>query len=187
MTSPSIESPLHQAARRSSTFLLIEGAVLVVLGLLAIGLPMIAGIAVTIFLGWLLLMSGIVGLISTLGARAMSGFPWSLFSAFLALAAGVLLIGWPGNGLISVTLVLVVFFLVDGLASVWFAVSHREALGSRWEWILASGLVTLVLAIAILSGLPGSASWILGLIVGIDMVMAGSSLLAIGASLRSTA
>jgi uncharacterized membrane protein HdeD (DUF308 family) len=117
----------------------------------------------------------------------MSGFSWSLISAVLALAAGVLLIGWPGQGLVSVTLVLIVYFLADGLASVWFAVSHREALGRRWEWMLASGVVTLVLAIVILSGLPGSAAWALGLIVGIDMVMAGSSLLAIGASLRPAA
>jgi uncharacterized membrane protein HdeD (DUF308 family) len=187
MAGPSIESRLHQTARRASTFLVIEGIVLLVLGFLAIVLPMVAGIAVTIFLGWLLVMGGIVGLISTFGARPMPGFVWSLISAVLALAAGVLLIGWPGQGLVSVTLVLIVFFLADGLTSVWFAVSHRAALGSRWGWMLASGLVTLVLAIVILSGLPGSAAWALGLIVGIDMVMAGSSLVAIGTSLRPAA
>ena len=185
MAAPSVESPLHQTAKRTSTFLVIEGVVLLILGFLAIVLPMIAGIAVTIFLGWLLVLGGTVGLISTFGARQMPGFAWSLISAVLALAAGVLLIGWPTQGLISVTLVLIAFFLADGLTSVLFAVSHRSALGSRWWWMLASGIVTLVLAIVILSGLPGTAAWALGLIVGIDMVMAGSSLLAIGASLRS--
>jgi uncharacterized membrane protein HdeD (DUF308 family) len=177
--------PLRDVGRRSGTLLIVEAIVLLLLGGLAIFMPLLAGIATTIFLGWLLLLAGIVGLISTFGSRGLPGFVWSLISALLALGAGILLIAAPVRGLFSVTLVLIAFFLADGLMSVLFALSHRSQLVGRWSWMLASGLVTIALAVIILLGLPSSATWALGIIVGVDMVMAGSSLLAFGTALRA--
>lgn len=171
--------------KRAGTYLVIEGIVLFILGAIAIFLPLIAGLAVTIFLGWLFLIGGIVGLISTFGARHLPGNLWSLVSALLAIAAGVLLVGWPAKGLISVTLVLIAFFVADGLVSLLYALAHRSDLGRRWGWMLASGIVTLAIAIIVALGLPGSAAWALGLLVGIDMVMGGSSLIAFGLGVRA--
>jgi uncharacterized membrane protein HdeD (DUF308 family) len=177
--------PLRDAGRRAGTFLTVEAIVLLLLGAVAIFMPLVAGIATTIFLGWLLLLGGVVGLISTFGSRGMPGFVWSLLSALLALFAGILLISSPVRGLFSVTLVLIAFFLADGLVTVLFAISHRAQLIGRWTWILTSGVVTIVLAIIILAGLPTSAAWALGIIIGVDMVMAGASLLAMGSTLRT--
>jgi uncharacterized membrane protein HdeD (DUF308 family) len=178
--------PLQDTQRRAVTFFIIEAVVLYLLGAAAIFLPFLAGIAVTIFLGWLFLVGGVIGLISSFATRHMAGLPWSLISAFLAIAAGVLLVGWPARGLVSVTLVLIVFFTADGLTSVFLSVAHKSQFPQRWGWMLASGIVTLVLAGIIAFGLPGSAAWALGIIVGVDMVMAASALLALGLAVRST-
>ena len=163
---------------------LIEGLVLIALGLLAIIVPPIASLAVTIFLGWLFLIGGCIGLVMTAIGRHVPGFWWSIFSAVLALFAGGALLWSPVQGLISLTVVLIAFFALDGIASIMLAIEHRPHLPVRWSWLLASGVVDLVIAGIILLGLPSTAAWTLGLLVGIDLVFAGSSLAAISLAAR---
>ncbi len=67
----------------------VEGVVLLILGLLAVLVPPLATLGVTIFLGWLFLVSGVMGLIATFWARQAPGFWWALISALLGIAAGV--------------------------------------------------------------------------------------------------
>jgi len=141
------------------TLFLIEGILLVLLGIGAIIVPPIAGLAVTIFLGWLFLIGGIAGLALTFWARELPGFWWSLLSALLSLAAGVILIGWPAHGLFSLTIVLTAFFIMEGATSIMFALDHKRELSGRWGWMLAAGIVDLVIAVLIFAGLPGSAAW----------------------------
>jgi uncharacterized membrane protein HdeD (DUF308 family) len=162
---------------------LVEGIVLVVLGLAAIMLPVVATLAVAIFLGWLFLISGIVGLITTFMMRNAPGFWWSLLSAVLALGAGLILLAWPVSGAVSLTLVLIVFFVIEGVASIMLALEHRTA--GRWGWLLASGIVDLILAALILAGLPGTAAWALGLLVGINMLFGGASMIGMALHARS--
>lgn len=163
---------------------LIEGIALVILGALAIVVPPLAGIGVTIFVGWMLLIGGGIGLISTFGARQAPGFWWSLLSAVLALAAGGVLLWNPVAGLVTLTYVLIAYFVVDGIFSIIMAIEHRRELSGRWEWMVFSGVVDLVLALVILLGLPWSLAWALGLLVGIDLIFGGSSLIAMALSAR---
>ena len=156
---------------------LIEGIILVVLGLLAVAVPMVAGLAVTILFGWLFLISGIVGLITTFALRHAPGFWWSLLSAVLGILVGGWLLIQPAFGLVSLTYLLIAFFIVEGVATVMFALEHRGALSGRWGWMLASGIVDVFLAALILAGLPGTIAWALGLIVGINMVFGGASMI----------
>jgi uncharacterized membrane protein HdeD (DUF308 family) len=156
---------------------LIEGIILVVLGLLAVAVPMVAGLAVTILFGWLFLISGIVGLITTFALRHAPGFWWSLLSAVLGILVGGWLLIQPALGLVSLTYLLIAFFVVEGIATIMFAVEHRRALSGRWGWMLASGIVDVFLAALILAGLPGTIGWALGLIVGINMVFGGTSMI----------
>jgi uncharacterized membrane protein HdeD (DUF308 family) len=165
---------------------LIEGIVLVVLGLLAIIIPPIATIAVTIFLGWLFLISGVVGLVTTFWARHAPGFWWSLLSAVLAIAAGIVLLAWPISGAVSLTLLLIVFFTIEGVLSIMYALEHKKELSGRWGWMLTSGIIDLVLAAIILAGLPGTAAWALGLLVGINMLFGGTAMIAMAMHARST-
>lgn len=177
MSTPSydagIGNALSGAIRDHWALFLIEGIAFVILGSLAILVPVLASVVATIFFGSLLLVGGAIGLFSTLRARRAPGFAWSLLSALVALAAGVLLLWWPVQGTLSLTAVLIAFLLVEGTFTILFALDHRRALTSRWGWILASGIVDVGLGVLLLLGLPGTALWALGLLVGIDMIFGG--------------
>jgi uncharacterized membrane protein HdeD (DUF308 family) len=165
---------------------LVEGVVLIVLGFLAITIPPLATLAVTIFLGWLLLISGAVGLVATIIARHAPGFWWSLLSAVIGILAGLVLLASPISGSISLTLVLIVFFLIEGIASIMYAIEHRRGLSGRWGWLVVSGVVDVILAGIVFAGLPGTALWAPGLLVGINMVFGGCSLVAMALHARTT-
>jgi uncharacterized membrane protein HdeD (DUF308 family) len=164
---------------------LVEGIVLFLLGLAAIVIPPVATVAVAILIGWLLLLSGVVGLISTFRMRGAPGFGWSLLSAVIGIAAGVILLMNPVSGALSLTLVLTVFLLFEGIASIMLALSHRHGFAARWVMLLLSGVVDLILAGIILAGLPGTAAWAIGLLVGINMVFGGSALISMALHARS--
>ena len=166
---------------------LIEGIVLLILGLFAIVIPVVATIAVAVFIGWVLLVSGIVGLISTFRMRNAPGFGWSLLSAVIAIAAGVILLAWPLSGVLSLTLILTAFLTIEGVASIMMALTHRHGFSARWALLLVSGLVDLFLAALILLNLPGTAAWAIGLLVGINLVFGGSTLISMALQARSLA
>jgi uncharacterized membrane protein HdeD (DUF308 family) len=156
---------------------LIEGVILVVLGFLAVAVPMVAGLAVTLLFGWIFLLSGIVGLYTTFAMRHAPGFWWSLLSGVLGVVVGFWLLIQPAVGLVSLTYLLIAFFIIEGIATIMFALDHRAALTGRWGWMLVSGIVDLFLAAVILAGLPGTVAWALGLIVGINMIFGGASMI----------
>jgi uncharacterized membrane protein HdeD (DUF308 family) len=179
-----LERRMASALREGWRLLLIEGIVLAVLGAAAIIIPPIATLTVEFIVGWLFLVSGVLGLIMTYLMRHAPGFWWSLLSAVLAIAAGVVLIGWPVNGIVSLTLLLIVFFIMEGVASIMYALDHRQDLPGRWGFMLASGIVDLVLAAIIYAGLPGTAAWAIGLMVGINMLFGGAALIALALQAR---
>jgi uncharacterized membrane protein HdeD (DUF308 family) len=163
---------------------LAEGIVLVVLGIAAVAIPPLATLALTILFGWLFLISGIAGLVTTFMMRGAPGFGWSLVSAILGIAVGVVLLMWPTSGAVSLTLILIAFFAIEGIASILFALDHKRELTGRWGMMLASGVIDLILAVIILAGLPGTAAWALGLLVGINMVFGGAALIAMALHAR---
>jgi uncharacterized membrane protein HdeD (DUF308 family) len=166
---------------------LTEGIVLLVLGLLAIIVPPIATIAVEVLIGWLLLMSGVVGLIATLRMRNAPGRGWSLASAVLGIVAGIVLLAWPLSGAVSLTMILTVFLVLEGVVSILYALEHKRELSGRWGAMLFSGVVDLLLAGIIFAGLPGTAAWAIGLLVGINLVFGGSALIAMALHARNAA
>lgn len=165
---------------------LIEGVILVILGVAAIIIPPLATLSVTIFLGWLFLISGIVGLVTTFRARQAPGFWWSLLSAVVGILAGIALIGWPVSGAVSLTLVAIVFFAIEGFATIMYALEHKRELSGRWGWMLVSGIVDLFLAAIIFAGLPGTAEWAIGLLVGINMMFGGIALIMMALHARTS-
>jgi len=166
---------------------LCEGIVLVVLGIAAMAIPLFAGLATTILLGWLFLIAGVVGLIATIRARQAPGFWWSLLSACVALLAGAVLVAHPLQGLVTLTYVLTAYFIIDGTFMIVLALAHRRDLSGKWEWMLINGLVDLVLAALIISGMPGSFVWVLGLLIGIDLLFGGISLIAMALDAKKQA
>lgn len=168
-------------------FFLIEGIVLLVLGAIAIVLPVLATIALTIVIGWLFLVSGVVGLFTTFWMRSAPGFWWSLLSAVLGIVVGILLLASPVTGAVSLTLLLIAFFVVEGIASIMFALEHKREMSGNWGWMLVSGIVDLVLAVMLFAGLPSTAAWAIGLLVGINMVFGGVALTAMALHARKPA
>ncbi len=174
---------LAEAIRAHWKLFLIEGIALVLLGTLALLAPAIASVAATVFFGWILLISGIAGLITTLRGRRLPGFGWSLLSAVVGIVAGALLLGWPVQGTLSLTAVLTAFLWVEGVVTIMYALEHRTASG-RWRWMLTSGILDLALGMLLLAGLPGTAFWALGLIVGINLLFGGWALIMVALNAR---
>jgi len=163
---------------------LIEGIVLVILGIGAVLIPIVASLAVAIFLGWLFLVGGIVGAVTTLMGRNAPGFWWSLISAAITIIAGLYLVGWPVAGAVSLTIVLAAYLVAEGIASMLFAFEHRSQLPRRWGWLFLNGVIDLFLAGIIIWLLPLAAAWALGLIVGIDFIFGGASLVGMALAAR---
>ena len=166
---------------------LAEGIILLALGFIAIVVPPLATLAVTILLGWLFLISGVVGLVTTFWMRRAPGMLWSLVSAILGIAVGAMLLTSPLSGALSLTLVLIAFFVVEGVVSIMFALDHKREMSGQWGWMLMSGIVDLVLSGMILAGLPSTAVWAIGLLVGINMMFGGSALIAMAMHARKAA
>jgi uncharacterized membrane protein HdeD (DUF308 family) len=166
-------------------FFMGEGVILVVLGIAAIVLPQFASITIAILVGWLLLMSGVVGLVSTFAARHAPGFGWSLLSAIAGIVAGIVLLLWPLSGVVTLTLVLSAFLCVEGVLSILYALEHRRELSGRWTMLMFSGVVDLVLAALIVGGLPGSAAWAIGVLLGINLLFGGAALIAMALHARA--
>ena len=179
MTHDNAELPTKRrdAVREHWKALLIEGILLVILGLAAMIVPPAASLAVTIFLGWMFLISGIAGLALTFYARQLPGFWWSLISAALAVLAGLVLLAQPAQGVLTLTIVVGAYFLAEGVATIMYALEHRKELSERWGWLLTAGIMDILVAGFIIAGLPGSASWALGLLVGINMLFGGATLI----------
>lgn len=190
MASPDIERVQSAIATSLSghwRLFLFEGILLLLLGFAAIAIPPLATFAVEILIGWLLLASGIIGMITTFRMRSAPGFGWSLLSAVVGVIAGVVLLAWPVSGAVSLTLVLTVFLLLEGFASIMMALEHRHGFAARWAMLLLSGVVDIILAGIILAGLPGTAAWAIGLLVGINLVFGGSALISMALHARSAA
>jgi uncharacterized membrane protein HdeD (DUF308 family) len=152
-----------------------EGIVMMVLGFLAMAMPNIATLAVEIFIGWLFFAGGVFRAVSLWRSRQRPGFVWSMLTALLAIALGLILIFRPLAGVLTLTMVLVAFFIIEGVASIIGAIEHRQHLRS-WGWVLFSGIIDLFLAYLIWQGWPSSAGWAIGLLVGINMLFLGLSL-----------
>jgi uncharacterized membrane protein HdeD (DUF308 family) len=182
-----LQAKMSVAVREHWKAFLVEGILLALLGLAAMIIPPLASLAVTIFLGWMFLVSGVAGLALTFWARQMPGFWWSLISAVLAIGAGIILLARPVQGTLTLTIVVGAYFLAEGVATIMYALEHRRELSERWSWMLVAGLMDILIAFLIISGLPGSALWAIGLLVGINLLIGGSALIGMALAARKGA
>jgi uncharacterized membrane protein HdeD (DUF308 family) len=138
----------------------------------------------TILFGWLFVVAGIAGLITTFLTRQTPGFLWSLLSAILAVVVGLMIFAQPELGMVALTFLLIAFLVLEGIVTIMFALDHRREWSGRWSWMLVSGIVDLSLASVILIGLPTSSAWAMGLIVGINLVFGGASMIGMALAAR---
>jgi len=152
---------------------LFQSVVMIVLGVLAFAAPAVATLAVDIYIGWLFLISGVVGLVAMFSAKNIPAFLWSLITAALSAVAGVLLVWKPVEGALSLTLVLAAFFVIEGVFQCVTSIAYRDVMRGSWGWMLFSGIADLALSAIIILGWPGTAAWALGLLVGINLITSG--------------
>ena len=164
-------------AAKRSPWLMIEGLLLIVLGLAALSAPMIAGMAVALVFGWILILSGLAGLFAAFAGREHVHFGWSLASAIVALLVGVAILFAPLIGAVGLSLLLGAYLFVDGLVLIGLALDQRRRSSARWGWLMFSGVADLVLAVlVVILGASGEAV-LIGVIVGLDLLVAGVALL----------
>jgi uncharacterized membrane protein HdeD (DUF308 family) len=180
-----MQAAVKDALRLHWRLFMAQGVIMVILGILAIIWPGIATIAVDVYIGWLFLISGIVGLVAMFSSENAPAFFWTLITAALSLVVGVLLLWKPAQGVVSLTIVLIAFFIAEGLFQTVGSISYRNVIPNTWGWMLASGVADLLLAAVMIAGWPNTIGWALGLIVGVNLITSGWAAVMMGLAAKS--
>jgi len=165
---------MRQTVKRYSLWYFIEGILLVAAGILAIIYPVISSVSVVFLLGWLLIVSGILQGLSLVGARHVPHFWLQLISVILAVLIGLFFLRDPMQELLTIALLLIVFFMVEGISKVVFALTIRPM--PNWGWVLSSGLLGIILSLFLWVSLPVTAVWLIGLLLGIELISQGAAI-----------
>jgi uncharacterized membrane protein HdeD (DUF308 family) len=181
--SAAMRDAMRETVKRYSTWYLLEGVLMIVAGLLALVYPYIASVTLVFLLGWILIISGVFQGIGLIGAGEVPHFWWQLLSVVLAIVIGVLLLRNPDAGLLVMTVLLIVYFIVEGISKVIFALNIRPFTG--WGWLLASGIVGILLGAYLWANMPISSEWVLGVLLGIQLIVEGAALAFLAWMVRS--
>ena len=176
---------LRDTVKRYSLWYLIQGVLMIIAGLLALIYPLVASVAMVYLLGWILIVSGALQGISLIGAPRVPHFWLQLISVVLSIVVGLLLLRNPEGGLLLMTLLLIVFFMAEGISKIVFALTIRPF--PAWGWVLASGIVGILLAFYLFASLPVSSDWILGVMLGILLISEGAAMAYLAWRVRSEA
>jgi len=191
MTMPDLPTPdeirmrFAEALAAHWKLFLVQGIILIILGLLAVAMPLAGTFAVELLVGWLFFIGGIVRTLALLGNKHQPGFWWSLLGAFLASALGLVLIANPFQGVITLTMVMMALFLAEGVSAIFAALHFREH-SKSWGWLLLTGLVDLFLVYLLWQGWPGTVAWAIGLLAGVNLFFTGLSLVMLSVAARPT-
>jgi uncharacterized membrane protein HdeD (DUF308 family) len=165
---------MRETIKRHSFWYLVQGVLLLIGGILAIIYPLMSAVAVVVLLGWLLIFSGVIQGFSLFGARHVPHFWLQLISAILGVLIGFLFLRDPGQGLVTITLLLIIFFMIEGVSKIVFALTIRPM--PQWGWVLASGIIGVLLSVFLLTYLPVTAIWLVGLLLGIQLISIGAAI-----------
>lgn len=172
-------------AKKNSGLLIFLGIITVIFGVVAVGSPLITGVAVAVFVGFLLLASGVARTIHALKSKQWGTGFWGLAIGVLGVAAGLLMIFRPLVGLVTMTMLLAIYFLVDGISEIIAAFRIKPDQG--WSWVLFNGIIAVLLGFMIWRQWPVSGAWAIGLLVGIHILMTGWSMIILGSGARRVA
>ena len=170
---------------RSTFWSVAVGILLLVAGLLAIALPPIAGIAASVFFGWLLLFAGVAHLVYAWSERGAGAVLWQVLIGVVYVIAALYMLVLPVAGLVTLTLVLAYYIVVSGIFELVVFTRLRRLRGSAW--FLVDGLVSLLLAGLIFFHWPLSSLWFIGTLVGISLLLSGIARITLPLSLRAAA
>jgi len=156
---------------------------MIVAGILAIASPLAAGIAVNLVVAWLLIFSGCVHVVFSWHTRSAGGFIWELLVGILYIFIGFYLLMHPLAGLVSLTIALAIYLTLEAILEFILGFMLRPLPGTGW--LIFDGIITLILAVMIWRMWPTSAGWIIGTLVGISMLLSGTSRLMLSLAARN--
>jgi uncharacterized membrane protein HdeD (DUF308 family) len=165
---------MRQTVKRHSLWYLVQSGLMILAGILALAYPAVSSVAVIFFLGWLLIISGVLQGISLIGARDVPHFWLQLVSVVLFIIVGLLFLRNPGESLLTLTLLLIVLFVIEGISKMIFSLTIRPF--PNWGWVLASGIVAILLAFYLWASIPVTAIWLIGVLLGIELICEGLAL-----------
>jgi len=172
-----MQERMQEYLRMHWKFFLAEGAFFIILGIAAIIVPQVFTIAIALFIGWLLLLGGIFQIARAIRFSSMPGFGMWLLIGVLQVIIGYFLIAQPMKGALTLTMLMTLYFAVEGIAKISLAFMMRPL--AHWGWVFFSGFTALMLSVVVWAGWPGTAAWVLGLLLGINMIFLGGSLVKI--------
>jgi uncharacterized membrane protein HdeD (DUF308 family) len=178
-----LREAVKESVRKNAWLFIIQGVLMTVVGIAAIAYPLMTSVAVVVFLGWMLIVVGVVQGISLITAREAPHFWLQLVSVALGCIIGAMMVSRPEAGLLALTLLIIVFFMVEGISKIVLALTVRPL--SNWGWVLASGLLGVVLSFYLWASMPLTATWLLGLLLGINLITEGVSLVVLAWRARS--
>jgi uncharacterized membrane protein HdeD (DUF308 family) len=164
---------MRDTIKRYWFWYVVEGALLVLAGIVAILSPLLFSVLAVIMLGWVLIISGVIHGVRLLGSTKVPHFWLQLVSAVLAIWVGYLFLRQPANSLLIITMMTIVFFMIDGVTKVIFAFTIRPL--PNWYWVLASGLIAIALSVYLWNQMPVTAVWLVGVLLGIELISNGVS------------
>ena len=168
---------LNNAVRENRGLFTALGVLLIVIGIISIAYPLTATVTVKVFIGWMILIGGIAQVFHAFSTQSWGGFLWDLLVGLLYVFVGAWLAFFPLAGIVTLTVMLALMFIVEGIMK--FVLGFRLRPADGWFWIILSGIVGIVVGILLVSGIPGTADWAIGLLVGINFLFAGWSFIAI--------
>jgi uncharacterized membrane protein HdeD (DUF308 family) len=157
--------------RQGSTLSIVWGILLIVFGMVAIGSPFLAAVAVNIVIAWLIVLAGIVHIVLAFRTHGAGSVIWKLLVGVAYLFFGGYLILHPLLGVASLTLILASLFLIEGILNIILFFKMRSLGGSTW--VLVDGIITLALGLMIYVQWPSSSLWAIGILVGVSMIISG--------------
>jgi uncharacterized membrane protein HdeD (DUF308 family) len=168
-----LRAAVRDTIRKRSLLFMVQAGVMVAAGVLALVFPAFMSAGLLTLLGWLLILSGIVKIVSLIGATQVPYFWLEVVTVALEILVGYLLVSNPAAGLVAVTFLMLVLFLIVGITRVVFALMIRPM--QDWLWVLASGLVAIVCALVLFANLPEAATWLVGFLLGIELIAVGAA------------
>jgi uncharacterized membrane protein HdeD (DUF308 family) len=183
MPTDKTETMIAEAIHKQRRYYILAGAILLIAGFLAIAFPFFGTLAVAIFAGWILVVSGLVELIHALTTRGAPAMMLNVAIGLLSIGVGVMILSDPFSGALSLTLLLAALFAADGVIRILSATQIRPFAG--WGWIVLNGVSSLVLAAVLLWLLPDASLYVLGILLGLDLIVAGGTLLLIASAAQT--
>ncbi|MDI1478178.1 DUF308 domain-containing protein [Polyangium sp. y55x31] len=174
---------VEDVVRKNRAWFFGLGVAFMVLGVILLLMPVIASVATAFVLGWVMVIAGIFQGFHAVRNHGWRGAGWSLVGSVLLVIAGALVAAFPLTGTLTLTLTLAAFFAANGVVKLIRAVQNRRI--PAWGWLFFDGLISLALGVLIAVGWPSTAAWALGMLVGIDLLLGGTSMILIGLSAGS--